>query len=109
MTALRDAASAVVPILRASVVASVLLPLAPSAAGAEAAALLAQGCLGCHGPGGSGSGGIPAIAGRPAAEVRDLMRAFREDERPATIMNRIARGYTDPEIAAIARHFAGQD
>lgn len=104
MTALRDAASAAVPILRALVVASVVL--APAAAASDAAALLVQGCLGCHGAGGTGSGGIPAIAGRSPAELSGLMRAFRGNERAGTIMNRIARGYTDPEVAAIARHFA---
>lgn len=70
-------------------------------------ALLAQGCLGCHGPGGAGSGGIPALAGRDENDLRAAMAAFRANERPATIMNRIARGYTDAEVAAIAAYFAG--
>ena len=34
------------------------------------------------------------------------MAAFRANERQGTIMNRIARGYTDAEIAAMASHFA---
>jgi sulfide dehydrogenase cytochrome subunit len=34
------------------------------------------------------------------------MAAFRANERPGTIMGRIARGYTDAEIAAMADHFA---
>jgi sulfide dehydrogenase cytochrome subunit len=36
------------------------------------------------------------------------MRAFRANERPGTIMGRIARGYSDAEIAAIAAYFAQQ-
>jgi len=83
----------------------VLLAAAP--AGAQAP-LVAEGCLGCHGPGGAGAGGIPAIAGRDAAELRAQMAAFRANERPATIMGRIARGYTEAEIAAAADHFARQ-
>ena len=33
-------------------------------------------------------------------------RFRRANERPGTIMGRIARGYTDAEIAAIADHFS---
>ena len=80
-------------------------PLAPLTAQAQAP-LSAEGCYGCHGPSGTGAGGIPALAGRDAAELRAQMLAFRANERPGTIMGRIARGYTDAEIAAIAEHFA---
>jgi sulfide dehydrogenase cytochrome subunit len=72
------------------------------------APLAAEGCIGCHGPNGSGAGGIPALAGRDAAELRALMIAFRANERPATIMGRVARGYTEAEIAAVSEHFARQ-
>jgi sulfide dehydrogenase cytochrome subunit len=78
-----------------------------SAAPAMAQApLAAEGCIGCHGPNGTGAGGIPAIAGRDAAELRTLMIAFRANERPGTIMGRVARGYTEAEIAAVSEHFA---
>ncbi len=77
----------------------------PTAAGAQAP-LAAQGCLGCHGPGGAGAGAVPGLSGRPAAEIADALRAFRDNGRPGTIMGRIARGYTDAEIAAMAAHFA---
>jgi sulfide dehydrogenase cytochrome subunit len=70
------------------------------------APLAAQGCLGCHGPDGAGQVPIAGIAGRQAAELEALMKAFRANERPGTIMGRIARGYTDAEIAAVAAHFA---
>jgi sulfide dehydrogenase cytochrome subunit len=79
--------------------------LAAPAAQAQAP-LAAEGCYGCHGPAGAGAGGIPALAGRDAAELRAAMIAFRANERAATIMGRIARGYTDAEIAAMAEHFA---
>jgi sulfide dehydrogenase cytochrome subunit len=72
------------------------------------APLVAEGCIGCHGPGGTGAGGVPALAGRDAAELRALMAAFRANERPATIMGRVTRGYTEAEIAAVAEHFARQ-
>jgi sulfide dehydrogenase cytochrome subunit len=88
--------------------AALLLAAASAAPAAAQAPLAAEGCYGCHGPGGLGAGGIPAIAGRDAAELRAAMLAFRANERQATIMGRIARGYTDAEIAAVAEHFARQ-
>ena len=36
------------------------------------------------------------------------MVAFRAGARPATVMDRIARGFTEPEAAAIATWFATQ-
>lgn len=70
------------------------------------APLVAEGCIGCHGPNGAGAGAVPGLAGRDRAELVALMAAFRANERPATIMGRIARGYTEAEIAAAADHFA---
>ncbi|HEV7267310.1 MAG TPA: c-type cytochrome [Falsiroseomonas sp.] len=89
--------------------AAVLLGLAsPQGVAAGPAPLAAQGCLGCHGPEGGGAGALPAIAGRDAGELRGLLNAFRAGERPATIMDRIARGYSEAELAAIVAHFAGR-
>jgi sulfide dehydrogenase cytochrome subunit len=39
-------------------------------------------------------------------ELRAIMMAFRANERPGTIMNRIMRGYSDEELAAAADYFA---
>ena len=84
-----------------------LLGVAAFAPAAQAQApLAAEGCYGCHGPAGQGAGAIPALAGRDAAELRASMAAFRANERPATIMGRVARGYTEAEVAAMAEHFA---
>jgi len=67
-------------------------------------ALLAQACLGCHGPAAQGQGTVPGIAGRPAAELIAQMAAFRANERPATIMGRIARGYSTTEVEAVSAY-----
>lgn len=92
------------PILRLALLGSLLaLP-----AFAQNAPHAAQGCLGCHGPGGQGVGSIPGIAGRPAEQLQAQMSAFRANQLPATIMGRIARGYSEAETAAIAAHFARQ-
>jgi sulfide dehydrogenase cytochrome subunit len=36
------------------------------------------------------------------------MRDFRTGQRPATVMDRIAKGFSDAETAAIAEWYAGQ-
>jgi sulfide dehydrogenase cytochrome subunit len=82
------------------------LCLGPAAAQTAPALLAAEGCIGCHGPQGAGMGPIAPLAGRDQAELVAAMLAFRANERPGTIMGRVARGYTDAEIAAIAAHFA---
>ncbi len=79
---------------------------ASAARAAEPVPLAAQGCVGCHGVRGTGSGAIPGIAGRPSTEITATMNAFRANERPGTIMGRIARGYTEADIAAIAAYYA---
>ncbi len=70
--------------------------------------MAAQGCLGCHGPAGQGSGAVPPLAGRPASEIVVALREYQAGQRPATIMDRIARGYTEAEIAAAAANFAAR-
>jgi len=83
--------------------------LAGASAPAWAQAPLApQGCIACHGQAGAGSPPIPALAGRPKADIEAAMLAFRKNERPNSIMGRIARGYTDAEITAVAAWFAAQ-
>ncbi len=85
------------------------LALPPIAAqAAEPVPLAAQGCVGCHGVRGTGADPTPRIAGRPNSEITAQMQAFAANQRPGTIMGRIARGYTDADIAAIAAYFSAQ-
>lgn len=80
---------------------------APAAAQQQPAALLAGACQGCHGVNGAGAQGIPAIAQTMTrAEFVAVMQEFRDNRREATVMGRIARGYTDAEFAALAAHYA---
>ena len=62
----------------------------------------AASCSGCHAARPAAGQSVPPIAGRPAAEITDAMAAFRAGERPATIMTRIARGFSPDETRAIA-------
>lgn len=70
--------------------------------------LAALACGGCHGVGSRGAEPIAGIAGRPADQIVAALVAFRANDRPNTIMGRIARGYTDAEIAAIAAWLSAQ-
>jgi cytochrome subunit of sulfide dehydrogenase len=70
------------------------------------APLIAQSCAGCHGQNGAGQGSSPPIAGTAKQDFVQIWSAFRANERPATIMNRIARGYTDEEVSSLADYFA---
>ncbi len=66
----------------------------------------ATGCLSCHGDGGRSPGAIPSLAGKSQAYLERTMRAYRDGERPATLMNRLARGYSDEEIRRISAFIA---
>ena len=69
-----------------------------SAAGATAT-MLADTCVGCHGPEGSSVGpAIPSIAGMSAEYFNTVMKEYKDGTRYGTIMNRIAKGYSDEEI-----------
>jgi cytochrome c553 len=45
---------------------------------------------------------VPVLQGRTPDDVAAAMRAFREGRRPATVMDRIARGFSEDEARAIA-------
>ncbi|MCP5152853.1 MAG: cytochrome C [Ectothiorhodospiraceae bacterium] len=80
------------------------------AAGSAAAAPPpgAAACSGCHAASREVATPVPRLAGRDADEIVDAMRAFRAGEREATVMDRIARGFTDAEVRAIAAWYASQ-
>jgi sulfide dehydrogenase cytochrome subunit len=63
-------------------------------------------CNGCHGPNGESQGAIPSLSGMSANQIEAALLDFKSGERPGTIMDRIARGYTRHEIAAVAVYFA---
>lgn len=78
-----------------------LLLLLAVPAHAEEAPPGASGCFGCHSPTRTDAV-MPSLRGRDPAEVETLLRAFREGTRPATVMDRLARGFTEAESRAIA-------
>ena len=48
------------------------------------------------------------LAGLDRQAIASALLAFRSGQRPATVMNRIAKGFTDEEIQAIAAWYAAQ-
>lgn len=74
---------------------------------APTATMLADTCAGCHGTDGASTGpAIPSIAGMSTTYFTDTMLAFKSGARYSTIMNRIAKGYSDEEFKLMAGHFA---
>ncbi|MCW8962175.1 MAG: c-type cytochrome [Gammaproteobacteria bacterium] len=79
---------------------------ASSAGGGASGAMLGNTCAGCHGTDGVSAGPAPTIAGMSAPYFTETMQAFRSAEIKSTIMTRIAKGYTDADLDAMAAHFA---
>jgi sulfide dehydrogenase cytochrome subunit len=69
---------------------------------------MAVNCAACHGPDGRPVEGssVAGLAGRPAGQFIEKMRAFRDGKAEATVMHQIARAYSDAEIVALAAYFA---
>jgi len=86
---------------------ALLLTMPAHAQTAAEAALLAGGCVGCHGVSGQGGHGIPSIRDTQSrADFVATMQAFRANQREATVMGRISRGYTEAEITSLAAFYA---
>lgn len=86
-----------------------LLALGTSVTAGPSGEALAYTCAGCHGTDGSSVGpSSPHLAGMNAEYFVESMQEYREDERNPTIMNRLAKGYTDEQLEAMAEFFANQ-
>lgn len=85
----------------------ILLPIVLCSAGAAAAQDApppgALACSGCHGP-----GSTLRLENLSADEIAEAVTGFRDGTREATLMNRLAAGFTDAEIAQIAAWIAGE-
>ena len=80
-----------------------------SAQAQENARNLAAGCAICHGTGGKAvTKDVIPLAGLPREHIATQMRAFRDGQRPATVMHQIAKGYSDAQIDAMAAWFSSQ-
>jgi cytochrome c553 len=82
-------------------IAAVVVASAEPPAGAAA-------CSGCHPASTRVTSPVPRLAGRDAAAIVKAMQDFRSGARTGTVMDRIAKGFTDEEIQAIAAWYATQ-
>jgi cytochrome subunit of sulfide dehydrogenase len=67
----------------------------------------ASSCSGCH-ANKSVDTPVPRLIGLSPAEIEAKMLAFRAGQKPASVMNRIAKGFSDAEIKAIAAWYGAQ-
>jgi len=68
----------------------------------------AAACSGCHPASTRVTSPVARLAGRDSAAIVKAMQDFRSGARAGTVMDRIAKGFTDEEIQAIAAWYATQ-
>lgn len=69
-------------------------------------ALAAQTCNVCHGNASYISPTMPPIRGADAGTLYTALTELKADKRPSTIMGRIARGYSDEQLKALADYLS---
>jgi sulfide dehydrogenase cytochrome subunit len=96
--------------IQLTVLAAALLFSGPSVAeGVRSPSMLSNTCAGCHGTDGASAGDImPIIGGLEKEYLYTVLSEYKSGERDATIMGRIAKGYSDNELKAIASYMASK-
>jgi sulfide dehydrogenase cytochrome subunit len=77
-----------------------------AAADTPSSVVLANTCFSCHGTDGHSAGAMPTLNGKPAKLIEIALKAFRDGKKESTVMMRIAKGFDDAEIKALAEYFA---
>lgn len=67
--------------------------------------VLAASCSGCHTSSDGLTTAMPRIRGLPEVAFMQAMQGFRTGQRAATVMDRIAKGFTEDEIRQLAEYF----
>jgi len=68
----------------------------------------ATSCSGCHPAKRWVDTAVPRLVGRNPAEIVAAMQGFKSGALPATVMGRIAKGFSEEEIKAIAAWYGAQ-
>jgi cytochrome subunit of sulfide dehydrogenase len=90
-------------------VAALLLAMSHAfAAGPADAPPGALSCSGCHATARSVDTTVPRLIGRNPADIVTAMQAFKSGQLPSTVMDRIAKGFSDDEVKAIAAWYRAQ-
>jgi cytochrome subunit of sulfide dehydrogenase len=85
----------------ASLIAAAVVASAEPPAGAAS-------CSGCHPASTRITSPVPRLIGLDRVAIVRAMQDFRAGQRAATVMDRLAKGFTDDEIQAIAAWYATQ-
>lgn len=80
-----------------------LLCLASGPLAVQADTPLSLSCAVCHGA--APATAIPGLYDRPAANIAQALRAYRDGSRPGSAMPRLAAALTDAEIESLAQRF----
>jgi cytochrome c553 len=51
---------------------------------------------------------VPRLNGRNPADIVTAMQAFKSGQLPSTVMDRIAKGFSEDEVKAIAAWYGAQ-
>ena len=94
----------------AGVVAALLMGSAGMAAAEDEmrAHLLTLSCSGCHGDAPADAPLLPGLHGRDPGELYEMLMQFKQGAAGATVMNRIAAGYSEPELKLLAEYLGRQ-
>ena len=90
------------------IITTAVLALIGQFADAAGAPPGAASCTGCHPATKSVATTVPRLNTGDAAQIVTAMQDFRSGRRPATVMDRIAKGFSDEEIHAISAWYAAQ-
>ena len=69
---------------------------------------LASTCGACHGTAGKSQGAMPGLAGLQKDYLVKQMQDFKSGAWPATVMHKLAKGFTDEQITLRAEYFSKQ-
>ncbi len=70
---------------------------------------LARTCNNCHGVNGVSAGqSMPSIGGQSEAYLKQVMMQWKSGERASATMTRLIKGYSDEQIAGLAKYFAAK-
>ena len=69
---------------------------------------MAAACASCHGDQGRAEVGMVSLAGANKDEVLKKMLDYKTGKQPSTIMQQLAKGYSDDQLAAMASYFSAQ-
>jgi cytochrome subunit of sulfide dehydrogenase len=93
---------------KATAAAIGFLSIAAAAAASAEPPAGAASCSGCHPSSARVSSPVPRLTGMDRPAIVKAMQDFRSGQRAGTVMDRIAKGFTDEEVQAIAAWFATQ-